>query len=293
MKILITGHNGFLGSHLITKLSSKYEIVGISKEKSAHKIPQIQTDITKISYEKIPKDVQCVIHLAAISDLDYCQHHPQKSTKVNVMGTQKMLEISRKLNSRFLFLSSSHVYGIPQKLPIKEEHPKNPTSIYGANKLAAEALCYTYSQSHGLDTTILRLFSVYGPNSPTHLVTNRIISQLISSNKIELGNLHTKRDFIYVDDVVRAIEISIKNMNKFNVFNVGSEKSHSILEICNMLEEITGQNFEIKSIKSKMRQNDIPDIVSDSTKLKHLSWTPKITLKEGLTLTVNWYRKIT
>ncbi len=293
MKILITGHNGFLGSHLITKLSSKYEIVGISKEKSINKIPQIQTDITKISYENIPKDVQCVIHLAAISDVDYCQHNPEESTEVNVMGTQKMLEISRKLNSPFLFLSSSHVYGIPQKLPITEEHPKNPTSIYGDNKLAAEELCHTYSQLHGLDTIILRLFSVYGPNSPTHLVTNRIISQLISSNKIELGNLHTKRDFIYVDDVVRAIEISLKNMNKFNVFNVGSEKSHSILEICNMLKEITGQNFEIKSIKSKKRQNDIPEIVSDSSKLKHFGWTPKTTLKEGLTLTVNWHRKIT
>jgi len=201
-----------------------------------------------------------------------------------------MLEIAKKLNSKFLFVSSSHVYGPPQELPIAEEHNTNPNNIYGKTKLEAEVLCHNYFQSYDLNITILRLFSVYGPNSPQHLVTNRIISQLLSSNKIKLGNLNTKRDFIYVKDVVKAIEICINNINGFNIFNVGSEKSYSASDICNYLKNISNKNFSVQSDKSKIRKNDPKELISNCAKLKKLNWKPEMDIQEGLLRTFDWFQ---
>ena len=289
-KIIITGHNGFLGTNIVKQLSNKFEIIGISTVDQNTEIFQIKRDVRKISLNEIPKDVFCIIHLAAITDVKYCEENPHECFDVNFNGTLNMLEISRKLKSKFIYFSTSHVYGLPKKLPITEEHPENPTSIYSASKLSGEIICKAYSKAYDLDISILRLFSVYGPNSPVHQVINRIISQLLSQKVIELGNLHSKRDFIYVDDVIRAFEICLETVKGLNTYNIGSEKSYSILEICELLKQIAGKEFEIKSISSKTRQNDPQEIISDSKKIKKLNWEPQIGLKKGLELTYNWFK---
>jgi len=289
-KIVITGHDGFLGTNIVKHLSKKFEIIGISNADKNTEIFQITQDIRKTSVEEIPKDVFCIIHLAALTDVKYCEENPRECFDVNFNGTLNMLEISRKLKSKFIYFSTSHVYGLPKKLPITEEHPQNPTSIYSASKLAGEVICKAYSQAYDLDISILRLFSVYGPNSPIHHVINRIISQLLRQKVIELGNLYSKRDFIYVDDVIRAFEICLETVKGFNIYNIGQEKSYSILEICELLKQIVGKEFEIKSISSKTRQNDPPEILSDSSKIKKLNWEPQIGLKEGLELTYDWFK---
>ena len=200
---------------------------------------------------------------------------------------QKLLDISKSIQSKFLFVSTSHVYGIPLSLPLKEtSSPTNPLTIYAASKLACEIMCQAYYHSYDIPITVLRLFSVYGPNSPPHLVTSKIISQMLQQNYVQLGNLHSRRDFIYIDDVLEAFEICLENIRNFNIFNVGSEKSYSIEELCSIIEKILNKKIEIKINSSQLRKNDIPEIISDSTMLRKLNWAPQIDIEEGLTKTI-------
>ncbi len=288
--ILITGHDGFIGTHLVKSLEKEFSIIGISNNFSkTSKIQQIKKDIKKISDKDIPKKIDYIIHLAAITDVIYCQNNPAKCFDVNLQGTQNMLEIAKKRNLKFIFLSTSHVFGIPVKIPINENHPKNPNSVYSSSKLMGEILCECYSRSYNLDISVVRLFSVFGPNSPDHLVTSRIISQLFTSDVITLGNLKSKRDFIYIDDVTSAIGLILKKTSGFNSFNVGSGKSISILDLYVLFKKISGINTPLRPSKDNLRKNDVNNIVSDSKKLKRLGWKPKFSIEKGLENTLKWY----
>lgn len=289
--LLVTGHSGFIGSNLIQKLSKKYKIIGLGLEKLENtKILQIKKDIRKINQAKLPKKISGIVHLAAITDVDFCQNNPTKCFDVNVQGTQNLLEISRKKNYKFLFLSTGHVFGQPKYLPINEDHPKNPTSIYAASKLAGEKLCASYSKSYGMDISVVRLFSIYGPRSPSHLVTTKIINQLLTKKSIQLGNQSSKRDFLYIDDAINAISIVLKNQHGFNTYNVGFGKSYSIKELCQTLIKIANKKVIVKTKKTTLRKNDIPEFIADSKKLRNLGWKPKIILNDGLKLTYDWYK---
>jgi len=289
-QITITGHNGFLGSNLLLKLiSEKYDITGISKTiKKNNSIKQIKRNILNIKDSDIANN-SCIIHLAAITDVVYCEKYPEECYKVNVMATQKILEIARKKNCSLIYPSTSHVYGIPRKLPIKETHPTNASSVYSESKISGEKLCEMYSKSYGLNISVLRLFSTYGPKNSEYKVESRIITQLLSNRSIKIGNLSPKRDFIYIDDVISAFQIVIKNLKGFNIYNVGLERSYSIQEICNILKKLSGKKISIVTDKTKLRKNDIKNVVSDCSKIKKLGWKPKISINKGLELTLNWY----
>jgi len=289
-QIVITGHNGFLGSNLLLKLiSEKYDITGISKTiKKNNLIKQIKRNILDIKESDIVKN-SCIIHLAAITNVAYCEKYPEECYKVNAIATQKILEIARKKNCSLIYPSTSHVYAIPHKLPIKEAHPTNATSVYSESKISGEKLCETYSKSYGLNISVLRLFSTYGPKNSEYKVESRIITQLLSNRPIKIGNLFPKRDFVYIDDVIRAFQTVMKNLKGFNTYNVGSERSYSIQEICNILKKLSGKKNPIIVDKKKLRKNDIKNVVSDCSKIKKLGWKPKISINKGLELTLNWY----
>ena len=288
-KILISGHSGFVGTNLLNFLD-EYDLTGISNVNiKSSKIPQIKKDIRFITLEDVPRNLDCIIHLAAMTDVKLCQDNPKLCYEINVLGTQNLLEIARTQKIKFIFLSTSHVYGDSSKQKISESDPKNPTSIYSTSKLAGELLCESYSKSYGLDISIIRLFSVYGPNEPSYKVTSEMISQLLNKKIVRLGNLSPKRDFIYIQDAVLAIKIILEKSRGFNSYNIGSEKSHSIMDLYNILKKITSSSTPIKSIKSNSRKYDAKDIISNSSKIKKLGWKPKITLEEGMALTLQWY----
>ena len=291
--IIVTGHDGFLGSHLVPELQKKFNVIGVSKTGYSQKITQLKKDICKISYLDFPEKINYIIHLAAITDPIYCQKNPKECFNVNVNGTQNILELARRKDSKIIFFSTSHVYGIPKKLPVKEGDPKHPNSIYTDSKLDAEIICESYSRTYGLDVSIARLFSVYGPNSSSHLVVNSIINQLLKNKVIQLGNVNSRRDFIYVTDVIQAIKIILKTIHGFNDYNVGTGKSYSILEICEILKKISKKNIPVKSIKSKIRKNDLSKIVCDPTKIQNLGWKSKIGISVGLQKMLEWYKNPT
>lgn len=284
-KILITGSQGFIGSHLLKVLLPQNKVIGINKTRDLKKrnYKPIIKDILKLN--DVKESFRAIIHLAAITDVEFCNKNTQKCIQTNVLGTLKMLELARKKDCKFVFISTSHVYGKPKVIPIKENHSRNPSSIYAISKFLGENCCEIFAKTYSLDLTILRLFSVYGKNSPPYLVTSRIISQL-NKKSIQLGNLKSKRDFVYIDDVVRAIKLILEKSKGFSTYNVGTGKSYSILELCNIIKKLTGKNFSVKSSKSYQRKMDIQEMVANISKIKKMGWKPKTSLEKGLKITL-------
>ena len=209
----------------------------------------------------------------------------------NLLGTQRMLEVARKKDCKFVYVSTSHVYGKPLTKLVKEGHPKAPLSVYAASKLGAEVCCEIYAKNYGMDICILRPFSVYGTNEKDYFVIPRIISQMIHNNVIKLGNLHPKRDFVYVTDVAKAIELVIRKSKGLSIYNIGTGKSHSILEICKMLKNISGLNKKIISTQKYSRIDDIDNIIADISKITKIGWSPSVSLYDGLANTFFDYVK--
>jgi UDP-glucose 4-epimerase len=290
--ILITGANGFLGSHLADfYLKQDTEIYGISHGLSKFsKVNQIHDDI--LTAEISPNDVSTILHFAALTDIQYCENNPSECYKINVEGTKNILELARKNDSNLIFASSSHVYGKPHSLPILETDPLNPISIHGKSKVKAEDLCEKYAKLYGMNIIIVRTFSIYGSKSPSYSITSRIINQILNNQKITLGNLKTKRDFLHISDFLSAIDILIKtNLNGCSKFNIGYGKSFSINEICNKLLTIAGISIPIESDLNLIRDNDIDELVCNNSKLKELGWSPNLSLDNGLKQVFDWFKK--
>jgi nucleoside-diphosphate-sugar epimerase len=283
--LLLTGSSGFIGSNLVSSINSNYKIFGISNKKQTNKIKNFFHQKKDLNVEdiKIRSSFSTIVHLAALSDVKYCELNPSICVNVNVLGTKKMLEICRKKDSNFIFTSTSHVYGSPKKIPITEDERVKPTNIYATSKIMAENLCESYAKTYGLNIAVLRLFSVYGPNSPQHNVVHSIMNQYMTKQVINLGNLKSKRDFIYIDDVIDAIKIIIKKQKGYEVFNVGCGKSTSIKSICDNISKISKRKPKINLIKNKLRKNDIKEIKCSYSKINKIhNWKPKYDLNLGL-----------
>ena len=291
-KILITGATGFIGTNLIPQLIKNHKIVGISKNKikSSKNFISSNIDITNKNL-KIKNKFTDIIHMAAHSDITYCNLNPTKCYELNVKSTQKMLEVARKKDSNFIFLSSWHAYGNPIKQPIVEDSLCNPSTHYASSKRMSEILCETYAKTYGLDIQVARLFSVYGPKSPKSSLIFNIIDQIINNSKIILGNTYPKRDFIFISDVIMGL-IKILNSKKkgFQVYNLGSGKSMSVENVVKNCLTISNKKLKIISSKEKRRENEIMNIQANISKMKkEFNWKTEISLKKGLEITYNHY----
>ena len=291
-RILITGATGFIGTHLIPELIKNHKIVGISKNKikTSKNFTSSNVDITNEKL-KIKNKYTDIIHMAAYSDVTYCNLNPTKCYELNVKSTQKMLEIARKKDSNFIFLSSSHVYGNPIKQPIVEDSVCNPSTHYASSKKMSEILCETYAKTYGLDIQVARLFSVYGPKSPKSNLIFNIINQIINNSKIILGNTYPKRDFIFISDVIMGLTKILNSKKKgFQVYNLGSGKSVSVENIVKNCLTISNKKLKTISSKEKRRKNEIINIQANISKMKkEFDWKTEISLKKGLEMTYNHY----
>ena len=291
-KILITGATGFIGTHLIPQLIKNHKVVGISKNKikSSKNFISSNVDITNKNL-KIKNKYTDIIHMAAHSDVTYCNLNPTKCYELNVKSTQKMLEIARKNDSNFIFLSSSHVYGNPIKQPIIEDSLCNPSTHYASSKRMSEILCETYAKTYGLNIQVARLFSVYGPKSPKSNLIFNIIDQIINNSKIILGNTYPKRDFIFISDVIMGLTKILNSKKKgFQVYNLGSGKSVSVENIVKNCLTISNKKLKTISSKEKRRKNEIINIQANISKMeKEFNWKTEISLKKGLEITYNHY----
>ena len=282
--VLISGTNGFLGSHLSEFFVKNHtKTYGIFRGSSQNpNVKKIHDNI--LSIKNIPNDVSNILHFAALTDIQSCETNPNQCFEINVQGTKNMLELARKNDSGFIFASSSHVYGKTKSLPIHENFSLNPTSTHAKSKVKAESICEEYAKLYGMKIIIIRIFSIYGIGSPPYSIISRVINQILKNQKIILGNISTKRDFLHILDFLSAIDILIKaNLSGCTKFNIGYGKSFSIKELCTKLIKISKKNLTVESDPKFIRNNDIEELVCDNSKLKQLEWTPKLTFDEGLT----------
>ena len=273
-KILITGLNGFVGKHLNNSISKfDFEIISYSKN--------IDFSLSE-SFLKLPK-VDFIIHLAAKSFVPESFVNPQKIYANNINITLNVLEKARRDEAKVIFLST-YVYGEPIYLPIDEMHPIMPQNPYTQSKLICEQLFQAYYRDFSVSTTIFRPFNIYGPGQNFSFLIPTLFNQTKSSI-IKLKDPRPRRDFIYVQDIVDAIILSITNFSiGLNIFNLGSGISISIGELASIIKEVTKSNAIIE-YSNEIRKGEVLETIANCKKYnKQSSWTPKITLKEGLSL---------
>lgn len=301
-KYLVTGGAGFIGSHLVNRLvqmgkrvvvvdnletGSKDNLSGVLKNDKFEFIKRDVTDNLDEIFEKNKFDA--VFHLAALPRVQYSIDYPDLAHKTNVSGTFNILNLARLHKvKRFIFTSSSSVYGDQEKLPLVETMTPNPMSPYALHKLIGEQYCTLYHKIYGLEVISLRYFNVYGPKqNPTGGYANLIpkLIYLISHNQSPTINNTGKqtRDFAYVNDVVEANVLACETTNKEcfgQAFNVGSGTAYSVNDVVKLVMKLTGKNPPVLKGPQVIEPRDT---LADITKIrKNLGWEPKISFEEGL-----------
>jgi len=293
MSILITGINGFIGKNLSRILSrSKRKVIpsrgGRIHIRGKKGDSDWTLDVTNEDSLKNYQDekIDYIIHLAAKTSIEDSVKNPYSTFFTNIVGTLNMLEFARtKHVENFIFIST-YLYGKAEYLPIDENHPLKPHSPYNSSKLIGEKMCENYAQEYGLNVVSLRPFCIYGPDNKASSLVQKAITAINKSEVMVLSGLKTRRDFLYVDDLVELIIKIIDNFpNNYNVYNVGYGVSYNIGDVAKRIALLLNKEIKIRYKKSK--ENEILDMTADISKVsKKFDWNPKIDLDSGLKLIV-------
>ncbi len=311
MKILVTGSEGFIGSHLTELLVEKgYKVKAFVRynfqnnwgwlEKSKYlKDIEIYTGDIR-DYDSVydaMKEVDAVFHLAALIGIPYSYISPLAYIKTNTEGTYNVLEAARKLNiQRVVHTSTSEIYGTAQYVPIDEKHPYNPQSPYSASKAGADHLALSYYRSFELPVTIIRPFNTYGPRQSARAIIPTIITQILSGKKeIKLGNLSPTRDLNYVKDTANGfITVGLHEKTIGDVFNLGTGKEISIGDLAKEIINLIGKDVRIVRENKRLRpeKSEVQRLLSNPNKaMKLTGWKPEYSLEIGLKETIKWIKE--
>ncbi|WP_129671655.1 UDP-glucuronic acid decarboxylase family protein [Candidatus Chloroploca sp. Khr17] len=308
MRVLITGAAGFLGSHLCDRfLGEGHEVIGMDNlitgttDNIAHlanhaRFSFIKHDVTNYIYVAGPLDA--ILHFASpASPIDYLEL-PIQTLKVGALGTHKALGLARDKGARFLLASTSEVYGDPQVHPQPETYyghvnPVGPRGVYDEAKRFAEAITMAYHTYHGLETRIVRIFNTYGPRMRLRdgRVVPNFIAQALKRQPLTLyGDGMQTRSFQYVSDLVEGIYRLLLS-DEAEPVNIGNPGEFTIKEFAGIVNELTGN--EAGTVTKDLRTLDDPQVRQpDISKARRiLGWEPQVTLSEGLTLTIPWFRE--
>lgn len=311
-RFLVTGGAGFIGSHIVQALLGNGHFVRILDNFSSGKIENLSftKDPTPKTYDLIrgdirdkdtclvaTKDMDFVLHQAALRSVPKSLARPQEYNEVNISGTLNMLEASRENKvSCFVFASSSSIYGETEKFPQKEDATPRLISPYALTKLAGEYYCKVFAKNYGLNTVSLRYFNVFGPRQALDdeyaVVIPKFISCRLNNESPPIyGSGRQSRDFTYVGNVVEAnILAARKGDFGGEVFNVASGRNYSILELVNALNKIMHKGSN--PIFLAVRPGDVFKTLADLSKSKKiLGFKPKVDFTEGLKLTVEWFKQ--
>ncbi|MFO1444426.1 NAD-dependent 4,6-dehydratase LegB [Bacillus sp. Bva_UNVM-123] len=315
MKILITGADGFIGSHLTEALIRKgYTVRAFAYYNSFnswgwldHSPKEIKENLDIFvgdirdphGVREAMRGFDTVLHLASLIAIPYSYHSPDTYVETNIKGTLNVLQAARDLGvSKVVHTSTSEVYGTAQYVPINEEHPLHGQSPYSASKIGADQMALSFYRSFETPVTVIRPFNTYGPRQSARAVIPTIITQLASGKeKIKLGALSPTRDFNYVKDTVSGF-ISIMNSEKAigEVINIGSNYEISIGDTANAIAEVMGKKIEIETDEIRLRpeKSEVERLWADNQKAKKLiGWEPSYGgidgFKLGLKETVDWF----
>ena len=309
-RVLVTGADGFIGSHLtemllengaIVRALSQYNSFNnwgwLEETKKSESLEILSGDIRDPYYcNKITKNIDIVFHLAALIAIPYSYLSPVSYLQTNIEGTLNICQAALENRvGRILHTSSSEVYGTAKYVPIDEKHPLQPQSPYSATKIGADSLALSFYYSFNLPLVIARPFNTYGPRQSARAVIPTIIVQMIKGKKnIRLGNVSPTRDFSYVEDTCRGLVLLALTDNILGeTVNIGSNSDISIADTCALIKKITKSEAHITIDNKRVRPNksEVLRLLCDNTKLKKLTgFEPKYTLEMGLKKTIDWFR---
>lgn len=312
-KVLVTGADGFIGSHLVEELLNEgYDVRAFVYYNSFNSwgwldtLPKEKLDEIEIfsgdirdpnGVREAMRGIDEVYHLAALIAIPFSYHSPDSYVDTNIKGTLNVLQAARDLNTkRVLVTSTSEVYGTAKYVPIDEEHPYQGQSPYSATKIGADRIAESFYKSFNMPITIVRPFNTYGPRQSARAVIPTIITQLLSgTQEIKLGSLSPTRDFNYVKDTVRGfIEIAKSDKTIGQEINIATQKEISIGELAEELIKQINPNAKIvcDEIRLRPENSEVNRLLGSNKKIKELTnWQPKYSLEEGLKETIEFLKK--
>lgn len=310
-KVLVTGADGFIGSHLTEMLvKNGAQVKALSLYNSfndwgwlentncLNQIEVVCGDVRDPNFcREITRGIDVVFHLAALIAIPYSYVAPDSYVSTNVTGTLNMLQAARDANvERFLHTSTSEVYGTAQFVPISEEHPLQAQSPYSATKIGADALAMSFFYTFDMPLTVVRPFNTYGPRQSARAVIPTIITQLLTGEKaVKLGSLHPTRDFNYVEDTCRGfIGLAECDAAIGKTINIGSNREISVGDLVNLISEIIDIKISIESddLRKRPKQSEVERLWCDNSKIHSLfGFEPQVSLLEGLTRTIEWLKE--
>jgi UDP-glucuronate 4-epimerase len=314
-RVLLTGGAGFIGSHLAEQLVLRgHPVFVVDDLNDFYSVRTKQRNLKEIrargSFEFVQADIcdrgklegvfqqhrpEIVIHLAARAGVRPSLEQPLLYEKVNVRGTLVLLELARIYGvNRFVFASSSSIYGITSKAPFSEDESNpNPISPYGVTKLAGEKLCYSYTHLYHIPTICLRFFTVYGPRQRPDLAIHKFAALIAQEKEISVfGDGSSLRDYTYIDDIILGILATLELDRSFEVFNLGNSSPVSLTEMIKLLEKYLGKTARLHFQENQ--PGDMPFTHADLTKAKRmLGFSPKVPFETGLTRFIAWFQETT
>lgn len=311
MKTLVTGADGFIGSHLVEELIKQgHDVKAFCYYNSFNSwgwldnfpkelLDQIEVFTGDVrdpnGVRTAMKGCEQVYHLAALIAIPYSYHSPDSYVDTNVKGTLNILQAARDLGlERVIVTSTSEVYGTAQYIPIDEKHPRQPQSPYSASKIGADCMAESFYRSFDLPVTIVRPFNTFGPRQSARAIIPTIITQLANGfDEIKLGDLSPTRDFLYVKDTARGF-ISIANSSELigHDCNIATNSEISMQELVDTLINIMNPNAKIIQDPNRIRpeKSEVFRLYGDNTKImKHTNWEPLYNLESGLKETIEWF----
>jgi len=314
VKILVTGADGFIGSHLTEALVNraakvtalcfynsfdKHGWIDDLPEATRAKMTIRRGDIRDSAFvRRIARGQDMIFHLAALIAIPYSYVAAQSYVETNVLGTLNLLEAARESGvSRIVHTSTSEVYGTALTLPITETHPLQGQSPYSASKIGADMMAEAFARSFDLPVAILRPFNTYGPRQSERAVIPTVIRQALdpSCATIRIGDTSTVRDFTFVDDTVAAfLAVGLAPEVEFGgAYNAGSGKAVSVAEMIDLAITLTSCDKPLEHEADRMRpgNSEVRALLADSTRLTSaVGWEPGVDLCDGLTRTIAWWR---
>ena len=313
-KVLLTGADGFIGSHLAEKLvNDGYDVKALVQynsfgtwgwldsldEKIINKMEIISGDIRDpYLCNNLVKDCNRVLHLAALIAIPYSYSAPQNYIDTNITGTCNLMQ-SALLNGveKFIQTSTSEVYGTAQYVPIDESHPLSGQSPYAASKIGSDQLALSFYNSFDLPVTVIRPFNTYGPRQSARAVIPSVIIQLAQENEISMGGLSPTRDFNFVSDIARGFIAGLETDDALGeVINLGSNFEISVKDTALLIAEIMNKQIEIRQSEERIRpkNSEVERLFSSNQKAKDLlKWEPEFFgldgFRKGLIETINWF----
>ncbi len=317
MKLLVTGADGFIGSHLTEALAAAgHEVRAFVQYNSFNSRGWLDDADAKLMQRvsfmagdvrdphqaaEAVKDCEAVLHLAALIAIPFSYHAPDAYVDTNVKGTLNLLQAARQHGvRRFLHTSTSEVYGTARSVPIREDHPLQAQSPYAATKAAADLLALSFQASFGLPVCVVRPFNTFGPRQSARAVIPTVITQIASgSRKIRLGSLHPTRDFNYVADTCSAFVAALGSEAGIGeVVNFGSGFEISIADLVGMIAEMMQADVSVELDTERVRPvaSEVDRLCASNERARRLfGWSPQLVgrdgLRRGLAQTIEWFRQ--